>query len=54
MYLVMELCDAGGIQKLLEQKTRFSEKVCIPTVLLHVILITSMGVSIYCWRHQAA
>ena len=29
MYLVMELCDAGGIQKLLERKTRFSEKVCI-------------------------
>ena len=29
MYLVMELCDAGGIQKLLEKKTRFSEKVCI-------------------------
>lgn len=26
MYLVMELCDAGGIQKLLERKTRFSEK----------------------------
>lgn len=26
MYLVMELCDAGGIQKLLEKKTRFSEK----------------------------
>lgn len=29
MYLVMELCDAGGIQKLLENKKRFSEKVCI-------------------------
>lgn len=29
MYLVMELCDAGGIQKLLEKKTRFSEKVRI-------------------------
>ena len=28
MYLVMELCDAGGIQKVLEEKTRFSEKVC--------------------------
>lgn len=26
MYLVMELCDAGGIEKLLEQKKRFSEK----------------------------
>lgn len=26
MYLVMELCDAGGIQKLLDQKKRFSEK----------------------------
>ncbi|KAJ7330190.1 Serine/threonine-protein kinase 33 [Desmophyllum pertusum] len=26
MYLVMELCDAGGIQKLLEKTTRFSEK----------------------------
>ena len=29
MYLVMELCDAGGVQKLLEQKKQFSEKVCI-------------------------
>ncbi len=28
MYLVMELCDAGGIQKLLENKKTFSEKVC--------------------------
>ncbi|RMX41902.1 hypothetical protein pdam_00006629 [Pocillopora damicornis] len=26
MYLVMELCDAGGVQKLLEKKTRFTEK----------------------------
>lgn len=26
MYLVMELCDAGGIEKLLEQKKRFTEK----------------------------
>lgn len=26
MYLVMELCDAGGVQKLLEQKKQFSEK----------------------------
>lgn len=26
MYLVMELCDAGGVEKLLEQKKRFSEK----------------------------
>ena len=33
MYLVMELCDAGGIQKLLERKTKFSEKVCI----VHII-----------------
>ena len=33
MYLVMELCDAGGIQKLLERKTRFSEKVCIVYVI---------------------
>lgn len=26
MYLVMELCDAGGVQKLLEKKTQFTEK----------------------------
>ncbi|KAK3748438.1 hypothetical protein QZH41_017310, partial [Actinostola sp. cb2023] len=26
MYLVMELCDAGGLEKLLEQKKRFTEK----------------------------
>lgn len=26
MYLVMELCDAGGVQKLLEKKTRLTEK----------------------------
>ena len=27
MYLVMELCDAGGLHQLLEKKGRFTEKV---------------------------
>ena len=29
MYLVMELCDAGGLHQLLEKKGRFTEKVCL-------------------------
>ena len=43
MYLVMELCDAGGIQKLLERKTRFSEKVCIVCVSLTIYGVLSDG-----------
>lgn len=39
MYLVMELCDAGGVQKLLEKKTRFTEKVY--SIFFHTFVLSS-------------